>query len=94
MSIWKWIENILVFLQELWAGKKGRLVFLGLDNAGKTTLLNMLVEGKMGQYMPTWQAHQQETVVGGVTFTAIDVGGHVQVNIIILLMYYIIILYT
>ena len=48
------------------------MVFLGLDNAGKTTLLEMLIEGRMGQYVPTMHAHQQEAIVGGVTFTAVD----------------------
>ena len=68
------------YLQQLWQRKKGRLVLLGLDNAGKTTLLQMLTEGRLGQHMPTMHAHQQEAVVGGVTFTAIDIGGHFQVR--------------
>lgn len=54
---------------------------LGLDDAGKTTLLQMLTEGRFSQNLPTMHAHRQEAVVGNVTFTAIDVGGHLQVNI-------------
>jgi GTPase SAR1 family protein len=51
-------------------------VLLGLDNAGKTTLLNLLLTGKFQRFDRTMRARQQTVSVGHVKFNAWDLGGH------------------
>ena len=76
MFIWDVIRGALNYLG-LWK-KSGKLLFLGLDNSGKTTLLNILKGNRMTQHAPTWQATSEELTIGRITFTAFDLGGHVQ----------------
>jgi GTPase SAR1 family protein len=56
--------------------KACNIVLLGLDNAGKTTLLNLLLTGKFQRFDRTMRARQQTVSVGHVKFNAWDLGGH------------------
>lgn len=44
--------------------KNAKIVFLGLDDAGKTTLLLRLKEDVMKQMDPTMQPYSEELVMG------------------------------
>ena len=53
-------------------------MFIGLDDAGKTTLLNLLKFNKLVQPKPNQHVVSEELILNNITLTTFDLGGHTQ----------------
>ena len=73
-SIWNWLSGVLQWLGL--SNKSGKMLLLGLDNAGKTTLLQKLKTGNFMQFEPSKTYQICDLTIEGIHFSAFDLGGH------------------
>jgi len=64
------------------SNKEGTVIFLGVDNAGKTSLMSVLRDGKISQSPPTYHGTCEELKMGNLTIKAHDLGGHKQARVL------------
>jgi GTP-binding protein SAR1 len=76
MGFWDWLTGWLEWLGL--RNKSGKLLLLGLDNAGKTTLLHCLKTGNFVQFDQTTSYHREDLTIEGISFAAYDLGGHIM----------------
>lgn len=72
--LYNWFFDVLDFLGL--RNKRARVLFLGLDNAGKTTLTHVLRNGVVHAHEPTRHPQSEEVIIGKVHFIVHDLGGH------------------
>ena len=76
MGWFSWFWDLLQFLG--FSNKTGKILFLGLDNAGKTTLLGKLATNQIHTHRPTYHPNVEDLELGGIKLKTIDMGGHVD----------------
>lgn len=67
--------NLLGLVTKLFENKKGNILMIGLDAAGKTTILNKLAHNMNHDTIPTIGFNKEMFTYKNIEFTATDIGG-------------------
>lgn len=73
MTIGKFISSLF--------RRPSSILFLGIDNAGKTTLVNKLKNNTNHVFLPTKHATRDVVEIGNLKAQVVDIGGHQAVRI-------------
>lgn len=74
-----WLQGILDWLRSLFFQKEMELSLIGLQNAGKTSLVNVLTTGQFHEDMiPTVGFNMRKVTKGGVVIKLWDLGGQTR----------------
>lgn len=72
--------TLSLFSKLLWAKKEIRILILGLDNAGKTTLLYRLKIGEVVTTIPTIGFNVESVTYKNLNFNVWDLGGQTSIR--------------
>jgi GTP-binding protein SAR1 len=89
LSMWGWVGRLIGFVSSaknvattaawtLWNGVRNRrrLLLVGLDNSGKSTLGHLLEKDLLIATEPTMHPLTQQFILGNTEFETLDLGGH------------------
>ncbi|EFN51520.1 hypothetical protein CHLNCDRAFT_49235 [Chlorella variabilis] len=74
-----WLRSVLDWLKSLFFTREMELALIGLQNAGKTSLVTVLTSGQFQEDMiPTVGFNMRKVTKGGVTLKCWDLGGQTR----------------
>jgi len=77
VSFWSKLKNLFSWLSSIFFNTERELTILGLQNAGKTTLVNVLANGKFDEdTIPTIGFNFRKITKGKVEFKLWDLGNY------------------
>ena len=76
---------ISTLMDRFFGAQPARIVMLGLDNAGKTTVLYKLKLGEVVTTIPTVGFNVETVVYKNISFTVWDVGGQTKIRLLLLI---------